>query len=111
MNYENSWTQPGEGFVSMQEAVANVVVTGLRSSDAKKLAKWLPDLLKIERKNKKFSSKSRGVEKRVSIKGKNVFISNPGSGTDTFHIEQMIKRQLKDWKMRGKVGSSTHVQR
>jgi hypothetical protein len=111
MNYENSWTQPGEGFVNIQEAVANVVVTGLRSSDAKKLAKWLPDLLKIERKNKKFSSKSRGVEKRVKLKGKNVFIINPGSGTDTFHIEQMIKRQLKDWKMRGKVGSSTHVQR
>ena len=111
MNYENSWTQPGEGFVNIQEAVANVVVTGLRSSDAKKLAKWLPDLLKIERKNKKFSSKSRGVEKRVKLKGKNVFIINPGSGTDTFHIEQMIKRQLKDWKMKGKVGSSTHVQR
>ena len=111
MNYENSWTKPGEGFVNIEEAVANVVVTGLRSSDAKKLFKWLPDLLKIERKNKKFSSKSRGVEKRVKLNGKTVFISNPGSGTDTFHIEQMIKRQLKDWKMKGKVGSSTHVQR
>ena len=111
MNYESSWTSPGEGFVTEKQSVANVVVTGLRGSDAKKLAKWLPDLLNVERRNKKFSSKARGVEKRVSIKGKNVFISNPGSGTDTFNIEQMIKRQLKDWKMKGKVGSSTHVQR
>tara|TARA_B100000809_G_scaffold245710_1_gene272935 strand:+ start:408 stop:743 length:336 start_codon:yes stop_codon:yes gene_type:complete len=111
MNYESSWTSPGEGFVTEKQSVANVAVTGLRGSDAKKLAKWLPDLLKIERKNKKFSSKSRGVEKRVSIKGKNVFVSDPGSGTDAFNIEQMIKRQLKDWKMKGKVGSSTHVQR
>ena len=111
MNYENSWTSPGEGFVTEKQSVANVVVTGLRGSDAKKLAKWLPDLLKIERKNKKFSSKSRGVEKRVSIKGKNVFVSNPGSGIDTFNFETMIKKQLKDWKMKGKVGSATHVQR
>ena len=94
MNYESSWTTPGEGFVGVQEAVANVNVTGLNSSDAKK-----------------FSSASRDAEKRVSVKGNNVFISNPGSGTDTFHIEQMIKRQLTDWKMKGKVSSSTHVQR
>ena len=111
MNYESSWTTPGEGFVGVQEAVANVVVSGLNSSQAKKLANWLPDLIRTERKSKKFSSASRDAEKRVSVKGSNVFISNPGSGTDTFHIEQMIKRQLKDWKMRGKVGSSTHVQR
>ena len=111
MDYESSWTQPGEGFVNIQEAVANVVVTGLNSSQARKLASWLPDLIRTERKAKKFSSASRDAEKRVSIKGTNVFISNPGSGTDTFYIEQMIKRQLKDWKMKGKVGSSTHVQR
>ena len=111
MNYESSWTTPGEGFVGIQEAVANVVVTGLNSSQAKKLANWLPDLIRTERKSKKFSSASRDAEKRVSVKGSNVFISNPGSGTDTFYIEQMIKKQLKDWKMKGKVGSSTHVQR
>ena len=111
MNYESSWTTPGEGFVGIQEAVANVVVTGLRSSDAKKLAKWLPDLIRTERKAKKFSSASRDAEKRVLVKGTNVFIRDPGSGMDTFHFEQMIKRQLKDWKMKGKVGSSTHVQR
>ena len=111
MNYESSWTTPGEGFVGIQEAVANVVVTGLNSSQAKKLANWLPDLIRTERKSKKFSSASKDAEKRVSVKGSNVFISNPGSGTDTFYIEQMIKRQLKDWKMKGKVGSSTHVQR
>jgi len=111
MKYESSWTQPGEGFVNVQEAVANVNVTGLNSSQAKKLANWLPDLIKTERKNKKFSSASRDAEKRVLVKGTNVFIRDPGSGTDTFHFEQMIKRQLKDWKMRGKVGSSTHVQR
>ena len=111
MNYESSWTKPGEGFVNVQEAVANINVTGLNSRDAKKLADWLPDLIRTERKAKKFSSASRDAEKRVSVKGSTVFISNPGSGTDTFHIEQMIKRQLKDWKMKGKVGSSTHVQR
>ena len=111
MNYESSWTKPGEGFVNVQEAVANVNVTGLNSSQARKLADWLPDLIRTERKAKKFSSASRDAEKRVSVKGSTVFISNPGSGTDTFHIEQMIKRQLKDWKMKGKVGSSTHVQR
>ena len=111
MNYESSWTTPGEGFVGVQEAVANVVVSGLNSSQAKKLANWLPDLIRTERKSKKFSSASKDAEKRVSVKGSNVFISNPGSGTDTFYIEQMIKRQLKDWKMKGKVGSSTHVQR
>ena len=111
MKYESSWTQPGEGFVNIQEAVANVVVTGLNSSQARKLASWLPDLIRTERKAKKFSSASRDAEKRVSIKGTNVFISNPGSGTDTFYIEQMIKKQLADWKMRGKVSSSTHVQR
>ena len=109
MNYESSWTTPGQGFLG--EAVANVNVTGLNSRDAKKLAKWLPDLLKIERKNKKFSPASSGVEKRVSMKGNTVFISDPGSGMDTFHIEQMIKKQLKDWKMKGKVDSSTHRQR
>ena len=111
MDYESSWTQPGEGFVNIQEAVANVVVTGLNSSQARKLASWLPDLIRTERKAKKFSSASRDAEKRVSIKGTNVFISNPGSGTDTFYIEQMIKKQLTDWKMRGKVSSSTHIQR
>ena len=111
INYENSWTRPGEGFVGIQEAVANIVVTGLNSRDAKKLADWLPDLIRIERKAKKFTSASRDAEKRVLVKGTNVFIRDPGSGTDTFHFEQMIKRQLKDWKMRGKVGSSTHVQR
>ena len=100
-----------EKYLSEAQAVANVNVTGLSTSDAKKLAKWLPDLLKTERKNKKFSPASSGVEKRVSMKGNTVFISDPGSGMDTFHIEQMIKRQLKDWKMKGKVGSSTHVQR
>ena len=111
MNYESSWTTPGERFVGVQEAVANVVVTGLNSSQAKKLANWLPDLIRTERKSKKFSSASKDAEKRVSVKGSNVFISNPGSGTDTFYIEQMIKKQLNDWKMKGKVGSSTHVQR
>ena len=111
MNYESSWTQPGEGFLNEAQPVANVNVTGLSSSDAKKLAKWLPDLLKIERKNKKFSPASSGVEKRVSMKGNTVFISDPGSRMDTFHIEQMIKKQLKDWKMKGKVDSSTHRQR
>ena len=111
IKYENSWTRPGEGFVGIQEAVANIVVTGLNSRDAKKLADWLPDLIRIERKAKKFTSASRDAEKRVLVKGTNVFIRDPGSGTDTFHFEQMIKRQLKDWKMRGKVGSSTHVQR
>ena len=111
MNYESSWTRPGEGFVGIQEAVANINVTGLNSRDDKKLADWLPDLIRTERKAKKFSSASRDAEKRVSVKGNTVFISNPGSGTDTFHIEQMIKKQLADWKMRGKVGSSTHVQR
>ena len=111
MNYESSWTTPGEGFVGVQEAVGSVVVTGLNARDAKKLADWLPDLIRTERKSKKFSSASRDAEKRVSVKGTNVFISNPGSGTDTFYIEQMIKRQLKDWKMKGKVDSSTHVQR
>ena len=111
INYESSWTRPGEGFVGIQEAVANIVVTGLNSRDAKKLADWLPDLIRIERKAKKFTSASRDAEKRVSVKGNTVFIRDPGSGTDTFHFEQMIKRQLKDWKMRGKVGSSTHVQR
>ena len=111
MNYESSWTTPGEGFVGVQEAVANVVVSGLNSSQAKKLANWLPDLIRTERKSKKFSSASKDAEKRISVKGSNVFISNPGSGTDTFYIEQMIKRQLADWKMRGKVSSSTHVQR
>ena len=111
MNYENSWTTPGAGFVSVQEAVANVVVTGLNSSQARKLANWLPDLIKTERKNKKFSSASRDAEKRVSVKGSTVFISNPGSGTDTFNFEQMIKKQLTDWKIKGKVASSTHVQR
>ena len=111
MNYENSWTRPGEGFVSIQEAIANIVVTGLNSRDAKKLADWLPDLIRIERKAKKFTSASRDAEKRVLVRGTNVFIRDPGSGTDTFHFEQMIKRQLKDWKMRGKVDSSTHIQR
>ena len=111
MNYENSWTKPGEGILKEAQPVANVVVTGLNSSQARKLAAWLPDLIRTERKAKKFSSASRDAEKRVSVKGNTVFISNPGSGTDTFHIEQMIKRQLKDWKMKGKVGSSTHVQR
>ena len=111
MNYESSWTTPGEGFVGVQEAVANVVVSGLNSSQAKKLANWLPDLIRTERKSKTFSSASKDAEKRVSVKGSNVFISNPGSGTDTFYIEQMIKRQLKDWGMKGKVDSSTHVQR
>ena len=100
---------PGQGFLG--EAVANVNVTGLNSSQAKKLANWLPDLIKTERKNKKFSSASRDAEKRVSVKGTTVFISDPGSGMDTFHFESMIRRQLKDWNMRGKVGSSTHVQR
>ena len=111
MDYESSWTQPGEGFVNIQEAVANVVVTGLNASQARKLASWLPDLIRTERKAKRFSSASRDAEKRVSIKGTNVFVSNPGSGTDTFYIEQMIKKQLKDWRMNGKVSSSTHVQR
>ena len=100
-----------EKYLSEAQPVANVNVTGLSPKDAKKLADWLPDLIRTERKAKKFSSASRDAEKRVSVKGNTVFISNPGSGTDTFYIEQMIKRQLKDWKMRGKVGSSTHVQR
>ena len=78
-----------------------------RVTDDKELEKHV-DIL---RKSKKFSSASKDAEKRVSVKGSNVFISNPGSGTDTFYIEQMIKKQLKDWKMKGKVGSSTHVQR
>ena len=111
MKYESSWTQPGEGFVNIQEAVANVVVTGLNSSQAKKLASWLPDLIRTERKAKKFSSASRDAEKRVSVKGGAVFVSDPGSGMDTFYIESLIRRQLKDWNMRGKVSSSTHVQR
>ena len=84
MNYESSWTQPGEGFVNIQEAVANVVVTGLNSSQARKLASWLPDLIRTERKAKKFSSASRDAEKRVSVKGGAVFVSDPGSGMDTF---------------------------
>ena len=109
MDYSKSWTAPGQGFIT--EVVANINVTGLNSSQARKLAAWLPDLIRTERKAKKFSSVSRDVEKRVSVKGSNVFISNPGSGTDTFYIEQMIKKQLADWKMRGKVSSSTHVQR
>ena len=100
-----------EKYLFEAQPVANVNVTGLSPKDAKKLADWLPDLIRTERKAKKFSSASRDAEKRVSVKGNTVFISNPGSGTDTFYIEQMIKRQLKDWKMRGKVGSSTHVQR
>ena len=111
MNYGSSWTQPGEGFLNEGQPVANIVVTGLNSSDAKKLFKWLPDLLSIERKTGRYTSKSRNVHKRVSIKGKNVFISNPGTGIDTFNFEKMIKKQLKDWKMKGKVGSATHVQR
>ena len=111
MNYENSWTKPGEGILKEAQPVANVVVTGLNASQARKLASWLPDLIRTERKAKKFSSASRDAEKRVSVKGTNVFISDPGSGMDTFHFESMIRRQLVDWKMRGKVGSSTHVQR
>ena len=111
MKYESSWTKPGEGFVNVQEAVANIVVTGLNSSQARKLASWLPDLLRIELKGGRYTSKARGVEQRVSLKGNNVFISDPGSGIDTFNFETMIKKQLTDWKMRGKVGSSTHVQR
>ena len=109
MNYESSWTMPGQGFLG--EAVANVNVTGLNSRDAKKLAKWLPDLIRTDRKANRYSSSSRDAEKRVSIKGNTVFISDPGSGTDAFYIEQMIKKQLKDWGMKGKVDSSTHVQR
>tara|TARA_B100001105_G_C22070163_1_gene306206 strand:+ start:65 stop:403 length:339 start_codon:yes stop_codon:yes gene_type:complete len=112
MKYETSWTKPGEGFITEKKGeVANISVTGLKSSDAKKLAKWLPDLLSIERKTGRYTSKSRDVHKRVSLKGKNVFVSNPGSGIDTFNFETMIKKQLKDWKMKGKVGSATHVQR
>ena len=111
MNYESSWTKPGEGILKEAQPVANVAVTGLNSSQARKLANWLPDLIRTERKAKKFSSVSRDVEKRVSVKGTTVFISDPGSGMDTFHFESMIRRQLKDWNMRGKVGSSTHVQR
>ena len=111
MNYENSWTRPGEGFVNIQEAVANINVTGLNSRDAKKLADWLPDLIRTERKAKKFSSASRDAEKRVKQHGNNVFITDPGSGMDTFYFETMIRKQLVDWKMRGKVSSSTHVQR
>ncbi len=111
MDYSKSWTTPGQNFLNEGQPVANVNVTGLSTSDAKKLAKWLPDLLTTEKKNKKFSSASRGVEKRVSIKGNTVFISDPGSGMDTFHIESMIRRQLKAWNMRGKVDSSTHRQR
>ena len=111
MNYENSWTQPGEGFVNIQEVVANINVTGLSSSQAKKLEKLLPKLIDAERKGGKLTSKSRGAEKRVSVKGTTVFVSDPGSGMDTFHLEKMIKDSLKSLKMKGKVGSSTHVQR
>ena len=100
-----------EKYLSEAQAVANVNVTGLNSRDAKKLAKWLPDLIRTDRKANRYSSSSRDAEKRVSIKGNTVFISDPGSGTDAFYIEQMIKKQLKDWGMKGKVDSSTHVQR
>ena len=111
MNYENSWTQPGEGFVNIQEAVANINVTGLNSSQANKLAKLLPKLIDAERKGGQLTSKSRGAEKRVSVKGTTVFISDPGSGMDTFHLEKMIKDSLKSLKMKATVGSSTHKQR
>ena len=109
MDYSKSWTAPGQGFIT--EAVANIVVTGLNSSEAKKLFKWLPDLLSIEVRGGRYTSQTRDVHKRVSLKGNNVFISDPGTGIDTFNFEKMIKKQLADWKMRGKVGSSTHVQR
>ena len=122
MKYENSWTQPGEGFVNDQEAVAygqrlphesvaNIVIKGLNSSDARKFGKLLPKLIDAERKGGQLSSKSRGAEKRVSVKGNTVFIGDPGSGMDTFHLEKMIKDSLKSLKMKATVGSSTHKQR
>ena len=111
MNYGSSWTQPGEGFLNEGQPVANISVTGLNSSDAKKLFKWLPDLLSIERKTGRYTSKTRDIHKRVSLKGNTVFISDPGSGMDTFNFETMIRKQLADWKMKGKVGSATHRQR
>ena len=109
MDYSKSWTAPGQGFIT--EVVANINITGLSSGDAKKLFKWLPDLLSVERKSGRYTSKTRDIHKRVSLKGTTVFISDPGSGIDTFNFEQMIKKQLADWKMKGKVDSSTHVQR
>ena len=111
MNYENSWTKPGEGILKEAQPVANVVVTGLNSSDARKFGKLLPKLIDAERKGGKLTSKSRGAEKRVSVKGTTVFISDPGSGMDTFHLEKMIKASLKSLKMKATVGSSTHKQR
>ena len=111
MKYETSWTQPGEGFLNIEEAVASIAVTGLNSSQAKKLAKLLPELIDAERKGGRLTSKSRGAEKRVSVKGTTVFISDPGSGMDTFHLEKMIKDSLKSLKMKATVGSSTHKQR
>ena len=109
MDYSKSWTQPGQGFVVEKQAVANVNVSGMSSSDAKKLGKQLPKLIK--KISKKLSSKAKGAEKRVSVKGKTVFISDPGSGMDTFHFETMLRDALKSLKMKGKVGSSTHRQR
>ncbi len=97
--------------VNEGQPVANIAVTGLNSSEARKLAKWLPDLLSIERKTGRYTSKTRDIHKRVSLKGNTVFVSDPGSGIDTFGFETMIRKQLADWKMKGKVGSSTHVQR
>ena len=122
MKYENSWTQPGEGFLSVDEkvaygrrlpheSVANIVITGLNSSDARKFGKLLPKLIDAERKGGKLTSKSRGAEKRVSVKGNTVFISDPGSGTDTFQFETMLRAALKSLNMKGKVGSATHRQR
>ena len=111
MDYENSWTSPGEGFLNEAQPVANVSVSGMSSSDAKKLGKLLPKLIDAERKGGKLTSKSRGAEKRVSVKGNTVFISDPGSGMDTFHFETMLRDALKSLKMKGKVGSATHRQR
>ena len=55
MDYENSWTSPGEGFLNEAQPVANVSVSGMSSSDAKKLGKLLPKLLDAERKGGKLT--------------------------------------------------------
>ena len=114
MNYENSWTQPGEGFLEDKvsygrklphETPANIVIQGLNSSDAKKFGKLLPKLIDAERKGGQLTSKSRGAEDRVSVKGNTVFISKPGTGMDTNHLEKMIKDSLKSLKMKATIGS------
>ena len=110
-----SWTEPGDGFLQLErylseaQPVANVSVSGMSSSDAKKLGKELPKLIKSI--SGKVSSKAKGAEKRVSVKGNTVFISDPGSGSDTFQFETMLRAALKTLNMKGKVASATHRQR